>query len=247
MLRGVMSRIGTAAVCLCTVFAVTMTAKAEDSAKIAVSATSADQKVTVGLSEASWYGSDMSVTCYAPGYNAAGSVADNAQYVVYLDQIKAAASFAFTINKGTVSGNYKLILGCNGAKLEKEFTFGTGSGQNQVTTTNTPGSTTAVTTPVNNTGSDKLKAPKAKVKAGKKKATVSWNKIKGAKGYKIYMSLKKNKGFKVKATVKAKKTKCVIKKLKKGKTYYFKVAAYKGSGKKTVIGKMSKAVKAKIK
>lgn len=251
MLKGLLSKAGIAVSCLGLMLMVPMISGAEDSANIKVTSVTAEQKVTVELSEASWYGRDMSVTCYAPGYNVSGSIADNMASVVYLDQIKAAQSFSFVINKPVAAGDYKLVLGCKGAKLEKSFVFGTANAQTPNATA-APGGQAATAAPaatVTDKKADtaKLKAPKAKVKAGKKKATVSWNKIKGAKGYKIYMSTKKNKGFKVKTTVKAKKTKCVIKKLKKGKTYYFKVAAYTGSGKKLTVGKLSKVVKAKIK
>lgn len=61
-----------------------------------------------------------------------------------------------------------------------------------------------------------------KVKKSGNKAKVSWKKADGASKYEVWCALKKNfkKGLK-KITVK--KTKATVKKLKKGKTYYFKV------------------------
>lgn len=69
----------------------------------------------------------------------------------------------------------------------------------------------------------KLSAPTSvKVKAGNKKATVSWTKVKSANSYTVYYSTKKNSGFKKLTVI---KNSADIKKLSSGKTYYFKVAA----------------------
>ncbi len=92
-----------------------------------------------------------------------------------------------------------------------------------------------------------LKAPSLRVKIKKKKAVLSWKKISGAKGYQIWYS--KNKKFKKakKINIKKKsKTKKVIKGLKKGKTYYFRIRAYKKSNGKKVYGSFSKAKKKKV-
>ena len=85
----------------------------------------------------------------------------------------------------------------------------------------------------------KVKGLKAKV--GKRSAKLTWKKVSGAKGYKVYYSLKKSSGFKSAGTVKPPKK--TVKKLKKGKKYYFKVRAYKLSGKKYVYGSYSATVK----
>lgn len=86
-----------------------------------------------------------------------------------------------------------------------------------------------------------------KIKSGKKKLTVSWKKQKGCKYIVAYSTSKKKLG-KLKAPQKKyagvkKKTvssnKAVLKKLKRGKVYYVKVAALKKSGGKTVYGKFS--------
>ena len=63
-----------------------------------------------------------------------------------------------------------------------------------------------------------------------KKLVVRWNTVKGAKGYQLQYAL--NKKFKKKKSVQTKKTKYIIKKLKKKKTYYIRVRAYKMNGKK---------------
>lgn len=85
------------------------------------------------------------------------------------------------------------------------------------------------------------------LKKGKKKATLKWNKISSAKGYKIqYSTSKKFKKAKAKTTT---KTSIVIKKLKSKKIYYFRIKAYKlnASNKKVYSNKWSKVKYTKIK
>ena len=85
---------------------------------------------------------------------------------------------------------------------------------------------------------------RVKAKAGKRKLTVRWQRTKGASGYEVFYSLKKNMKKSVKVTVKGgKKTKKVIKKLKKGKKYYVLVRAYKTYKGKKYIGVFSKIKK----
>lgn len=89
-----------------------------------------------------------------------------------------------------------------------------------------------------------MAAPKIKVSVKGKTATVSWKKIKGVKGYKVYISNKKKGKYKQAADIKkAKKVKCTIK-LAGKKTCYIKVRAYKKNGKKIVYGKYSAVKKA---
>ena len=107
----------------------------------------------------------------------------------------------------------------------------------------------AVTTKTAATGTSvkvaQVKGVKA-VRKTSKKAVVSWKKVKGAAGYQIKYSLKKNfKGAKTKNV--AKKTKLTITGLKKNKVYYVKVKAYKKVKAKKVYGKFSKVVKIKKK
>ena len=78
-----------------------------------------------------------------------------------------------------------------------------------------------------------------------RKLVVRWNAVKDVKGYQLQYAL--NKKFKKKKSVQTKKTKYIIKKLKKKKTYYIRVRAYKMNGKKKVYGKWSKVKKVKIK
>lgn len=84
------------------------------------------------------------------------------------------------------------------------------------------------------------------VKNSKKgKAVVKAKAVKGADGYQFRYSLKKN--MKKAVLVKSAKASCTISKLKKGKTYYVSVRAYKkDSAGKNVYGAWSSAKKVKI-
>ncbi len=84
-----------------------------------------------------------------------------------------------------------------------------------------------------------------KLKQKKQSVTVSWKKVPGAAGYQIcYSTSKKWKNKKQKLS---RKNKLIVKKLKKKKTYYFRVRAYRMNGAKKVYGAWSKAKKVKIK
>ena len=80
-----------------------------------------------------------------------------------------------------------------------------------------------------------------------KKAKISWKKVKGAAGYRVmYSTDKKFKKAAVKITTK--KANYVTKKLKKGKKYFIKVAAYrKDKAGKKVYGSFSAVKKIKVK
>ena len=89
------------------------------------------------------------------------------------------------------------------------------------------------------------KPTKVKVKNNKKKtATVTWSKVSGVKGYQVQYAYSAPFSKKTK-TVST--NKFVAKKLKKKKTYSFRVRAYKMNGKKKLYGKWSKVVRIKIK
>ena len=70
-----------------------------------------------------------------------------------------------------------------------------------------------------------------------KSITLKWNRDKAVNGYEIYMSTKKNSGYKKVATISKNSTTSYKKtKLSAGKTYYFKIRAYKTVNKKKVYG-----------
>ncbi len=79
----------------------------------------------------------------------------------------------------------------------------------------------------------------------KRKASLTWKAASNAEGYEIYRSTKKKKGFKKVATVS--KTSYKSKKLKKGKTYYFKIRSYNVQNGVKVYSAFTSAKKVKIK
>lgn len=97
---------------------------------------------------------------------------------------------------------------------------------------------------------DKVEVAKAALKSvknsGSKKVKVTLKKVSGAKGYEI--SYGQNKKLKKAKKITTSKTTYTIKKLKKGKTYYVRVRAYKyDSTKRKVYGKYSNTKKVIIK
>lgn len=91
---------------------------------------------------------------------------------------------------------------------------------------------------------DKVKKPTVKNLKGKK-LKVTYTKVSNASGYQI--SYATDKKFKKATTKKTKKTTYTLKKLKKGKTYYVRVRAYRTVNGKTYYGDYSAARKVKIK
>ncbi len=83
------------------------------------------------------------------------------------------------------------------------------------------------------------------VKTGKNKVTVSIKKVKNASGYEFYMSSFKNGMYK--KTADTKKLKYTKKRLEKGKTYYFKVRAYKTVNGQKVYSSYSAVKKVRLK
>ena len=88
-----------------------------------------------------------------------------------------------------------------------------------------------------------------KAKAQKKgKALLTWKKTAGVNGYQIFRSMKKSSGFKsIKLIKNAKTVKFTDSKLKKGKTYYYKIRTYTNVAGKKKYGKWSSVVKVKAK
>lgn len=71
------------------------------------------------------------------------------------------------------------------------------------------------------------------------KATLSWNNVSGENGYQVYYSTSKNGTYKKMESVSANTVKYTTSKLTAGKTYYFKVRAYKKVDGTTVFGDFS--------
>ena len=98
------------------------------------------------------------------------------------------------------------------------------------------------------------KAKPAKVKGlsvkavSKGKLVLKWKKVRNADGYVVYRAdKKKGKYKKVKVLNEARKISFTNKKLKKKKTYYYKVCAYRKVGKKKVYGSCSAVKSRKVK
>lgn len=105
---------------------------------------------------------------------------------------------------------------------------------------NTGKSTNTTTNPY------KIVVPKLSISKKNKKAVLKWNKKNGYKGCKIYRSTKKNGKYKCVKSI-SKKTSYTDKKVKKGKTYYYKVKIFTKQGTKIYYSRYSKVKKIKIK
>ena len=85
-------------------------------------------------------------------------------------------------------------------------------------------------------------------KLKKNQAKITWKKVKNATGYEVYQSMKKNSGYKkVKTITKNKTVTYKAGKLKKKKTYYFKIRTYRKAGGTTYYGNYSNVKKMKVK
>lgn len=120
----------------------------------------------------------------------------------------------------------------------------------------TPQTTTRGHETVTNSGSINVTTKKAqpkvkkpgrtkitKIKVSKRKVSVKFKRIQGAKGYKIQYSLKAN--FKKAKTITTKKRNYTIKKLKRGKRYFIRVRAYKMVNGRKIYGAYSKKIRTK--
>lgn len=151
-------------------------------------------------------------------------------------------------------GTYNIVVTATGYNKTLEFTYTnksdtTATKPSDATTATKPAATTTATKPaVKPVKKVTVKKQTAKVKAGKKKLSVTWKKDKNVSGYQIKIATKKNfKGAKT-YTVKSYKTyKKVIKKLKANKKYFVKVRAYKTVGKSKVYGAYSAVRSCKVK
>ncbi|WP_394924184.1 discoidin domain-containing protein [uncultured Robinsoniella sp.] len=91
-------------------------------------------------------------------------------------------------------------------------------------------------------------APKAKATAGKRSAALSWKKVSGASGYKFLWKTSAKKKYTTLGYRKGnKKCNYTKKGLKKGKTYYFRVKAYKSINGSKIWSADSKTVRFKCK
>ncbi len=102
---------------------------------------------------------------------------------------------------------------------------------------------------INMAGYDSPAAPKSfkASKKGKDSINLSWKKTSGASGYIVYRSTSKNGNYTKCATISgSSKTRYTDKKLKSGKTYYYKIAAFTKVSGITLGGSQSAAVSSKL-
>ena len=83
--------------------------------------------------------------------------------------------------------------------------------------------------------------------AKKKKAVLKWKKQSGATGIQVYRSTKKKSGFKKVTTTKGSAVSYTNSKLKKKKTYYYKIRSLSKVNGKTVYSAYSAVKSVKIK
>lgn len=203
------------------------------------------------------------ITVTSPEYNKiivtwTDVVDTNCTYNVYMDGIALDINIPVGVQtkEFTVpAGNHKIVIGTsiNGFENKSAGVFVV---VEEETTTLPPTTTQAPivkpTTTSTETVAQTTTAPKTvtvgktkvlKAKVGKKKISLTLKKVKGAKGYRIkYSTSKKFKKAKMKTV---KKNKVIIKKLKKGKVYYFKVQAFTKVNGVKVYGKWSAGKKSK--
>lgn len=167
--------------------------------------------------------------------------------------INADGTLVTTADALKAEGTYNIVVTATGYNKTLEFTYTnksdtTATKPSDATTTKPAATTTATKPAVKPVKKVTVKKQTAKVKAGKKKLTVTWKKDKNVSGYQIKIATKKNfKGAKT-YTVKSYKTyKKVIKKLKAKKKYFVKVRAYKTVGKSKVYGAYSAVRSCKVK
>lgn len=226
--------------CFCFLLSLPVNVKA-NSSSVQISTDKSAATVRVTVTDASFHGKEVSIVCYDPSWN--GAQTDwsvKSGHVAYLGQTKLGtpSTFTFRLNSKAAEGNYTLVLGVGGNKIEQKFSF-------DAPKKDTDGDTGYVKPPViENKKTVSLKAPSIKVKVKGKKVTVSWKKIKGAKGYQVYTAKKKKGKYKRITTLKkATKVKYTFS-LKKKKKCYIKVRAYKKVSGKMVYSKYSKIKKA---
>ncbi len=159
----------------------------------------------------------------ATGYRVYQYDAKTKKYVT----LKTTTGTSYTVTKLKSGTNYKFAVKAYSTVNGKVFWA---SGYKTVTATTNPGT------------------PTLKVTAGTKKAALSWNKQTGATGYVVYMATSKNGKYSRITTLKGNSSVTYTKTgLIKGRTYYFKVAAYTVANGKTLYSSFSSVKAVKIK
>ncbi|MDD6527364.1 MAG: fibronectin type III domain-containing protein, partial [Oscillospiraceae bacterium] len=141
--------------------------------------------------------------------------------------LKTITGTSYTVTKLKSGTSYKFAVKAYSTVNGKVYWA---SGYKTVTATTNPGT------------------PTLKVIAGSGKAVLSWNKQTGATGYVVYMATSKNGKYSKIATLKSNSKISYTKTgLARGKTYYFKVIAYKTVGSTNIYGAYSSVKNVKVK
>ena len=187
---------------------------------------------------------------YLPSYTE--DVEQKAQKITAKSYTKTYGSKPFKLGAKT-NGNGKLTYKSSNTKVAAVSSAGkvTLKGTGKATITITAAATDtykAATKKITITVKPK-KVAGLKLKAAKKKMTVTWKRDTKATGYQVTYALnsKFTKSKKNVTISKNKTTKKVIKKLKSGKTYYVKIRAYKKVGSAKLYGSYSAVKKIKVK
>lgn len=190
--------------------------------------------------------SDNTVTREAEALTGSFKVTDKGVYRIMKmvnTTLNGSKQYRFTAYSNVIdlsanSGNNNNNNGNNNNSNNNNSNTNNGANGNQNVTPN-PGTQTV---------SKPVKVTKLTVAFKKKKATLTWKKNSKATGYEIYRATKKNGKYKkIKTIKKASVVKFTDSKVKKGKTYYYKVRAYKTVKGNKATGKFSAVRKVKIK
>lgn len=177
-----------------------------------------------------------------PGVTVEGLIEGADYFVTYSNNIEAGTATV------TING-----IGLNTGSVSKDFVITPKKAEDTPPTQpeDTPKPTVTPKPSAPNSGA-KVEAKKPtgfKVKnISKKKAKLTWKPVKGAKGYEIYRSTKKNGKYKKIKTITKKSTvKYTNSKLKKKKQYYYKIRSYKVVGGKKYYSAFTNVKSVKIK
>lgn len=199
--------------------------------------TSIEKKNADGTYETVWKSADDDKADLAGG---AFATAEKGTYRVVKD--------LYSGNSGLLFYRFSVFSNEVNTAQQNNVTSGTDKPNNGSNSNTNGGNNGNSANPGNTAVKKPAKVKKVTAKAKKRTAVISWKKVKGASGYEVYRSTKKNGKYKkIKTIKKAGTVRFTDKKLKKGFAYYYKVRAYRKTAVAKVYGNDSAAKKVKIK
>lgn len=199
--------------------------------------TSIEKKNADGTYETVWKSTDDDKADLAGG---AFATAEKGTYRVVKD--------LYSGNSGLLFYRFSVFSNEVNTAQQNNVTPGTDKPNNGSNSNTNGGNNGNSANPGNTAVKKPAKVKKVTAKAKKRTAVISWKKVKGASGYEVYRSTKKNGKYKkIKTIKKAGTVRFTDKKLKKGFAYYYKVRAYRKTAVAKVYGNDSAAKKVKIK